>query len=56
MLSDFEAKEIKKAKRILEQELRMIQNIHERQKEEQEVLYKKPSLWSRLKAYLGQLF
>ena len=56
MLSSFEAREIRQAKEVLERELQTAEQMQERLKEREHLRIKRKSLWSRIRAYFGELF
>ena len=51
MQSDFEAKEIKNAKAVLEKDLQVAEQIHARYKEHKEKLRKSLSLLAKIKIF-----
>ena len=49
MLIDFEAKDIKNAKAVLENDLQVIEHLHAKQQIHQEEIQHKHSLWQKIK-------
>ena len=56
MLNDFEVKDLKRAKKILEKDLSMAEHIHKVQQEEQKHRMEKTSLWGKVKSFFSDLF
>jgi len=56
MQSDFEAKEIKNAKSILDEELERAMEIHKKQKEHEEEILEASSLWMKIKSFFRRMF
>ena len=56
MLNDFEAENIKRAKKILEKDLSMAAHIHKVQQEKQKLRVEKTSLWGKVRSFFSNLF
>ena len=56
MLNDFEAEEIQRAKKVLENDLFVATKVHQEQQEKQKCKAQKPSLWKKVKAFFSDLF
>ena len=56
MLSDFEAEEIQRAKKVLENDLFVATKVYQEQQEKQKCKAAKPSLWKKVKAFFSDLF
>lgn len=56
MQSDFEAKEIKNAKSVLDEELQSAMKIHSRQKKHEEEILEASSLWMKIKSFFRRMF
>lgn len=56
MQSEFEAKEIKNAKSILDKELQSAMEIHNKQKKHEEEVLEASSLWMKIKGIFRRMF
>jgi len=56
MLNDFEAEEIQRAKKVLENDLFVATKVYQEQQEKQKYKAAKPSFWKKVKAFFSDLF
>ena len=56
MLNDFEAEEIQRAKKVLENDLSVAKKVYQAQQEKQKEKIQKPSFWTKVKALFSDLF